>query len=306
MVIDKWKLRKTLLQSWGFTLMGLFNILAILLICSMIAIRMAGPGAFMAILMPSIAFVILIFFIGEIVVNIIFDAESPDPEHDKRFIESMRRVKKKTRMWVMPRAWVLDIGSPNAMAYGPGIPGMCAVGVSRELVDLLTDDELDGVIAHEFAHIKCRDTGILAVISFVIGMIDKLRKLLENDQAMIRQSPITLVLGWLIYYLGRFAFAISRFSISQEREIAADALSAGYNDDAKPLISALRKLHALGKKNRSEDQPEPIFKDLMVAHPGLEERIESLENLEVKPLLYIEHKGSDDESNGPNVGVSLR
>lgn len=294
MVLDRWKLRKTLLVSWGFTLMGLFNIVILLVLASMLAIRVAGPLAFVAILMPALALMTATFLLGEVVVNLLFGAETPDPIHDRRFLESMARVKKKSRMWIQPRAWIVPIGQPNAMAYGPGLPGLCAVGISRELVELLDDDELDGVVGHEFAHIKCRDTGILAVIGLVLSMFDKLRGLLNNRNSLVTQSPITLVIGWIIYGIGRAAFYISRFSISQEREIAADALSAHYNDDPKPLISALRKLHATRGSSNSSDKP--ALHDLMVAHPGLEERIASLEDLEVKHVRLIKHEGGIDAS----------
>lgn len=278
--VDKRKLRKTLLKSWGFTLMGFFNIIVLLVIASVLSIRVAGPGAFVAILMPTIAFMIATFLLGELLVNMIFGAQRPHPEYDRRFLESMKRVTKKSRMWITPRAWIIPIGQPNAMAYGPGLPGMCAVGVSRELIEMLTDAELDAVIAHEFAHIKCRDTGILAIIGMILGMMEKLRKMLTGRTALIAQSPITLVIGWFVYAIGKLAFYISQFSISQEREIAADALSAYYNDDPRPLITALRKLHVWGKKNKPKTGAhEPMFKDLMVAHPGIEERIESLEGL---------------------------
>lgn len=295
MNIDKAKLRKTLLQSWGFTALGFFNIFFLLLFASLIALRFGGPVAIFSILTPALALMSLTFLCGEIVVNLIFDAQKPHPEHDARFLASMDRVHKKTRMWIKPRGWIIPMDQPNAMAYGPGIPGFCAVGVSRQLIDMLNDEELDGVIGHEFAHIKCRDTGILAVISLVLGLIDKLRALLSNKNAMITQSPITLALGWVIYAAGKIAFAVSRFSISQEREIAADALSAFYNDDAKPLISGLRKLHVWGMRNKKTDGEKPFFQDLMVAHPGMDERIESLESLIHHETLLIESQPKIEE-----------
>jgi heat shock protein HtpX len=217
---------------------------------------------------------------GEVLVNFMFNAHKPHPEHDARFIASMRRVTKKTRMWVAPRAWVISIGGvPNAMAYGPGIPGLCAVGVSRELVDMLTDEELDGVIAHEFGHIRCRDTGILAVIGLILSFIDRLRKLLTSPGSLIARSPALYVAGWAVYFIGRAAFYISRFSISQEREIAADALAASYIGNVRPLIGALTKLHAHAKSRAHVEDEKPLLHDLMVAHPGLEERVESLKSL---------------------------
>jgi heat shock protein HtpX len=286
----------TILKSWGFTLMGFFNIFVLLLIASLLALRFGGPVAIFAILTPALAMMCLFFLLGEVVVNLIFDAQTPHPEHDARFLASMKRVKKKTGMWVMPRAWIIPMDQPNAMAYGPGIPGMCAVGISRKLVDMLNDDELDGVLGHEFVHILCRDTGLLAIISLALGLIDKLRGLLSNKNAMITQSPITLVIGWIIYFAGKLAFAVSRFSISQEREIAADALSAYYNDDAKPMISALRKLNVWVLRNRKEDGEKPFFQDLMVAHPGMDERIASLEALIHHETLLITNQAEEEHA----------
>lgn len=279
-MIDTKKLWLTLLASWGFTLMGLFNIIVLCVLATMLAARFSGAVAIELILMPSFAFMILMFMLGEVVVNFLFGAESPDPVKDARVIRALARVKKKARLWVKPRLWILSIGGvPNAMAYGPGIPFLAAIGVSRELVDMLTDDELEAVLAHEVGHIKCRDTGILSVISLLIGIIDKLRGALQTRTSLLAQSPILLVVGWVIYAIGRVAFYISRFSISQERELAADALSASYMGSVEPLIRGLSKLHDHSGKSHADESDKPIFHDLMVSHPGLEERIASLRML---------------------------
>ncbi|HVU75655.1 MAG TPA: hypothetical protein VHD38_02380, partial [Candidatus Paceibacterota bacterium] len=117
MVINRRKLWKTVLQSWGFTLMGVFNIVVLLLFASLLAARFAGSGVLVAVIMPTFAFSIAAFLLGDVVVNIIFDARVPHPEHDRRFIESMKRMRKKSRMWIMPRGRIMQIGQPNAMAY---------------------------------------------------------------------------------------------------------------------------------------------------------------------------------------------
>ncbi|MBP9668927.1 MAG: M48 family metalloprotease [Candidatus Pacebacteria bacterium] len=279
-MIDRKRLWSTVLVSWGYTCMGVFNIAVLCVFAAFIALRLAGPGAVVAIIMPSLALMTAVFFLGEVLVNTIFRAKAPHPEKDERFIRAMKQVSRKARMWIRPRGWIVEIGGkPNAMAYGPGIPGLCAVAVSRELVDMLTDEELEGVIAHEFAHIRCRDTGILAVIGMILGVIDKLHKLLASPRSLFNQSPVLMVFGWVLYGISQAAFYISRFSISQEREIAADALGAWYIGDSRPLISALKKLHAHGAAHRGESSDEPILHDLMLAHPGLEERIASLESI---------------------------
>lgn len=276
-MIDKRKLWKTVLVSWGFTLMGLFNIAVLCLVVAFIALRVRGPAAVVAVLMPTLALMILTFLAGEVIVNLIFRAETPHPERDKRFLDALSSASRQAGMWVRPRPWILSLGGmPNAMAYGPGLPWLAAVGVSRELVEMLSQDELDGVLAHEVAHIRCRDTGILAVIGLILGMIERLRTAIAARQSLWLQSPVVLALAWLIYGIGKVAFLVSRFSISQERELAADALGASYLGTPHPLINALRKLERQIAA-RGDGGQEPLFKDLMAAHPGMRERIRSLE-----------------------------
>ncbi len=290
-MIDRSKLRKTVLMSWGFTLMGVFNIVILCVIASLLTMRLIGPESFVIILMPTFAFMLLVFMGSEIVVNLIFNAEVPDPIRDRRFIEAVAKARRGSRMWVKPRARILNImGKPNAMAYGPPLPGLAAVGVSRELVDMVDDDELEGIIAHEFAHIKCRDTGILIIIGLILSLIDKMRGLLRARNTAFLQSPIGFAIIWIIYGIGKTATYVSRFSISQERELAADALGASYIGSVRPLVSGLQKLHEWSKTQKKDEkgvhlQQKPMFEDLMVSHPGLEERIASLEAIElnVKP-----------------------
>lgn len=282
-MISRSKLWKTVLTSWGFTLMGVFNIVVLCVIASFLAMRVIGPESFVIILMPALAFTVLVSLSGEVIVNIIFRARTPHPVRDKRFIDAVASVRRKSRMWVRPRTYILNLGDkPNAMAYGPGLPFLSAMGASRALIDMLDDEELEGVVAHEFAHIKCRDTGILAVISLLLGLIDKMRGALRARNTVLTQAWPALVIGWIIYGIGKVALYISRFSISQERELAADALGASYIGDPRPLIRGLTKLHEWSRSQGEEEKlVRPMFEDLMVSHPGLEERIASLEGIMV-------------------------
>lgn len=286
-MVARAKIRKLLLVSWGFTLMGLFNILVLCVIASFLAMRFIGPESFVVILMPAIAFMLAMSLGGEIIVNFIFDAQAPDPIHDKKLIDAFQVAASRWRWLVRPRCWVLSIhGIPNAMAYGPGIPGLSATGFSRELVEMLDPDELEDVIGHELAHVKHLDTGILAIVSLLLGLINKLHTALKARTTAMMQSPPTFLVVWIIYAIGQIALCVSRFSISQERELAADATSAYRAGRVQPLISGLRKLHAWRVKKDTEEKDakkeshRPLFEDLMVAHPGLEHRIASLEALE--------------------------
>lgn len=284
-MIDKRKLRTAVLMSWIFTLMGIFNLVILCVIVSLLFMRFSGPEGFMAVFMPTVAFSFVVMLMGEVVVNMMYRARSPDPDKDRRVVAAVRNVAARARMWVCPRIWIISLGGmPNAMAYGLPLPGCAAIGASRELVDLMSDEELEAVIAHEMAHIRCRDTGILVLINLILGMIQKLRAVLTEGWSVWTTSPIVVAIGWMIYSIGYVALAISRFSISQERETAADLLGACYMGTPEPLISGLKKLEGWIKEDeKSLTKNGAVLKDLMAAHPGLEERIRALEAITIKP-----------------------
>lgn len=282
-MINKRKLIKAIAISWGCTLMGSFNIVVIFGFATLLVVRFRGPALVMRTMIPTFVFVVATFCLAEVIVNFFFGARSPDPKNelDMRFKASLKRVARKAWMLVTPRGWVLHgLGVKNAMTYGLPLPGLAAVGITRELISVLTDDELDAVVAHELGHIKCRDTAIVLFVSLILGALDKLYRVLSTGRALWTRSPITLVAGWIVYGLGRVAFAVSRFSISQEREFSADALAVWYLGDARPVASVLRKLQQDQRVSsvlaRSADKP--LFEDIMISHPGLAERIKEVES----------------------------
>jgi len=280
-MIDRVKLWKIVLMSWMFTLMSLFNIVVVTLMIGFFAIRFIGPRPVILMVMATLALVIFTFLIGEVIVNRVFQAERPDPVRDKVFIDAVDTMKKNTHMWIKPRAYILQVGSPNAMAYGPGLPGLCAVGISRELIDLLSPKELEAVLGHEFAHIRSRDIGILTVVGLLQSLIEKFSKQLTDTRSVWMRSFFVYAIAWVLLHVAKGMFAISRFAISQERELAADALGASYCGSSESLIHALEKLHSVHKNEKVSSKEETPFADLMISHPGLEERIASLRAITV-------------------------
>lgn len=272
-MIKRSEVWKAVLVSWGFTLMGLFNILVLCGIAAVITIRFRGPGAVVGLIVPTCATLLALSLLTEPLINMLYGAQKPHPEKDRRFLDALRAASKRARMLVTPRPYILHLGQPNAMTYGLPLPGLAVVAVTPELVAMMTDDELEAVLGHELGHIRCRDTGIQLFVSCILGLIDKLYLLLRSGSSIWLRSPITLVVGWMIWLIGRIAFAVSQFSVSQERELAADALSAWDMGTPTPMIRALNKLRRLevGDPNR-----KPLFHDLMVSHPGMDERITAL------------------------------
>lgn len=288
-MIDRVQLWKTVLISWAFTLMSVFSLLVVVLIVGFIAIRFMGPAAVIGIFVPSIALMTFVFLVSEVLVNRVFRAEVPDHHRDCVFIDAVEKITRKTGMWIKPRARILAVGSPNAMAYGMGLPGFCAVGISRELFVLLTPEEVEGVLGHEFAHIRCRDVGLITVIGLLNTLTEKISSALTKGRTAMMGSIFVFAFVWVVALIAKGVFSLTRFAISQERELAADALGSSYIGSPLPLISALRKLHAsrpgVGTRDMFDEDGRRSgnpFADIMISHPGLTERIASLESILVK------------------------
>jgi len=143
----------------------------------------------------------------------------------------------------MPKVYVIDDATPNAFATGRN-PENGVVAVTTGITQILSRDELAGVIAHELAHIKNRDTLISAIsatmagaISFIADMFRWMSFFGSNDEdapnpiAMIALSIITPLAATLIH-----------MGISRSREYLADAGGAEIHGDPLALANALRKL----------------------------------------------------------------
>lgn len=289
-MIQKLQLYRIVLMSWLFTLMGLFNLFVVTMVVGFVVTRFFGPAMTISIFMPVIVLSVTTFVLSEWIVNRFLGARRADPVTDKAFIEAVKKMKKRSRMWFAPRAYVIDMGVPNAMAYGMGFPLLSAVAVTPQLVQMLNQEELEGVVGHEFAHIRCRDVGVSTVISILHGTVEKCAKLLSSRQLyVVMRSYIVWVVVWVVMYFTKIVFSICRYAISQERELAADALGASYAEHPQHLISALEKLSAYRAQHPSKQKDDGPFSDLMVSHPGIEERIASLRSL----LQPVDTKGTN-------------
>ncbi|TKX44873.1 protease [Halorubrum sp. SD690R] len=151
----------------------------------------------------------------------------------------------------MPSLKIADMGVPNAFAVGRR--GSGTVVVSRELIQLLDRDELEGVLAHELAHIDNRDVitmqigqGIASIVSIVAQYIVLFTG--DND---IADLFLAIVVGNLVQlFVMPFVFAISR-----HREYVADADARRAIGSGDPLVRALKKIHQGNQHaSRSTDQ----------------------------------------------------
>lgn len=192
----------------------------------------------------------------------------------------------------MPRLWLIPEASPNAFATGRN-PKHASVAFTAGLLELMDDRELEGVIAHELAHVKNRDILISSVAATIAAAITMLARMAfffgggRHDEDN-RGNAFALL---FMMILAPIAALLIQMAISRTREYSADATAARYAGGPWGLISALRKLEHWSKRIPLDASPATahmfIIKPfsgqalmrLFSTHPATEERIRRLEAL---------------------------
>lgn len=273
--MNKKVLYKTVFLSWYWTSLSLLGMALALSLVGFGVKKFVSPAIVISGVGGFLIFSMLIFIFSELLINLFMGGKVAHKEDYPNFVNVAEELFKKKKMWINPRLYILNMPVPNAMAYGMGIPGFSAIAITPQLYELLNKKQLKGVVAHELAHIKCKDVGILTTIGLMTGSIEKLHKLFLSGKTALGKGPFAFVFAGMLWFVSRVIFGFLRAAISQERELAADALGSSYVGSVEPLVQALTKLSAT-----SESSKAYVLSDLMVSHPGMDERIESLRNLE--------------------------
>jgi heat shock protein HtpX len=191
----------------------------------------------------------------------------------------------------MPRLWLIEDPSPNAFATGRN-PQHASVAFTQGVLQLMNDQELEGVVAHELGHVKNRDILTSSIAATVAAAITFLARMAfwfggSRDEEEDRGSPWG-ALAMLI--LAPIAALLIQMAISRTREYAADETSAHVTHNPDELISALGKLENWSKRIPMQDvNPatahlfiiKPFsgqtFMRLFSTHPATEDRIARLQ-----------------------------
>lgn len=207
--------------------------------------------------MPGLIFtpIFSLFYVGIVIMsstNIVMKmnrAQEVTSVEEHRFlwhtVENMAMVARVP----MPRIFIINDPSPNAFATGLK-PEKAAIAVTTGLLDRLTREEVEGVIAHEVAHIKNYDvrlsTVTLALVSVIAIMSDIGSRMLffrsiggRRDQ---NQNPIFLIIGLVLLVLAPLIAMLINMAISRNREFLADASGAELTRNPDALASALEKI----------------------------------------------------------------
>lgn len=176
----------------------------------------------------------------------------------------------------MPRVYIIENAQPNAFATGRN-PENAAVAATTGLLQLLSHEEVAGVMAHELAHVRNRDTLIMTITATIAGAVSMLANFALFFGGGSRNNPLGIVGAILIMILAPLAAALVQMAISRTREYAADAAGAEICGQPLWLASALAKLDQ-GSQRIENDEAEanPATAHMFIVNPLHSRSIDSL------------------------------
>jgi heat shock protein HtpX len=186
----------------------------------------------------------------------------------------------------MPRIYVIPTESPNAFATGRN-PSHAAVAVTQGILNLLNDEELEGVLAHELGHVKNRDiltSSIAATLAGAVTLLAHFSGMFGGGRDSRNRGG-----GLLMFFLAPLAATLIQLAVSRSREYEADATGAHTTGNPYALASALQKLEAYSRRLPMQASPSTAhlfivapmiggasFANLFSTHPPMAKRIERL------------------------------
>lgn len=189
---------------------------------------------------------------------------SPHSPGGRDLYEMVDRLSKRAGL-PTPRVYICPHDAPNAFATGRS-PKHAAVAFTEGLLRMLDREELEGVAAHELAHIKNRDTLTSTIAATVAGIFSMLAQWFFFFGGGMRREGANPMLGLGMVLLGAFGAAVIKAMISRSREYVADADGAEIAGSAAGLASALAKLESMSKRVPLQ-QPNPAMNNLFIVEP---------------------------------------
>lgn len=186
------------------------------------------------------------YWFSDKIVLMTYSAKPVTEQEAPRFYAMVRKLAHQAEL-PMPKVYIIPGQTPNAFTTGRN-PNNAAVAATEGILQMLSEDELEGVMAHELAHVKHRDILTATVVASMAGAITFLVRMAMfaslfggGSRDRENSNPIG---GILLLILAPIAAMLIQFAVSRSREFAADAGAARISGRPLSLASALRKLEA--------------------------------------------------------------
>jgi heat shock protein HtpX len=277
----------------GNTFKTAFLLTALTLLLMFIGRAFGGQnGMFLALAFATVMNFVSYFFSDKIALAM-YRAQPVTREQLPRAYQAVERLTQKIGI-PMPKMYVIPSDSPNAFATGRN-PAHASVAVTQGILQLLNDEELEGVLAHELGHVNNRDILISSVAATIAGAITMLANMAKwgmifggygGRDREDRGGGGLAALFMLI--VAPIAATLIQLAVSRSREYQADATGAHFTGNPYALASALQKLDAYSRRIPMQASPstahlfiiKPLlginFGGLFSTHPPIAKRIERL------------------------------
>jgi heat shock protein HtpX len=263
----------------------------IVVLFGMVGAALGGAGGMLIALAIAGAMNVYAYWFSDKAVLRMYNAREVDAQSAPGFYSMITELAANAGL-PMPRVYIIDEAQPNAFATGRN-PENAAVAATTGIMQILSERELRGVMAHELAHVKHRDTLISTISATIAGAISSIAQfgMLFSGGHNDREGGVHPAVAILVMILAPIAAMLIQMAISRSREFEADRGGAEISGDPDALASALQKIHGYAHRvpmETAEQHPEtaqmmiinPLsaegIKGLFSTHPQTEERVARL------------------------------
>ena len=289
--------RKSIFIVFGFVL-----IITLIVYYICMALDLDAPIAIIIALLFSIISSWATYYNSDKIILASTHAKPATEEENKKIVHILDGLMISSGLQYRPRLYVVKDSQPNAFATGRN-PEHAIICVTTALLEKLDYYELEGVIAHELAHVKNYDILLSAIVTVMVGFIVMLSDIFTRTMFYGRKEKsrdnnngnvILMVIGLIFLILAPILGKIMQMAVSRRREFLADNTAIEFTRNPDGLISALKKLdedtNEFQYANKATENMfiiNPFKKDvegkkkssLFSTHPSIEDRIKALQNI---------------------------
>ena len=283
-----------------------------------IGYALGGQGGMMMALMMAGGMNLFAYWNSDKMVLSMHGAREVDDHSAPELVAMVRRLAQNADL-PMPRVYVMENDQPNAFATGRN-PENAAVAATTGLLRRLSQDEIAGVMAHELAHIKNRDTLLMTITATLAGAISMLGNFAmmfggNHQDNEGRSNPLSPIIAIAMMILAPLAAMLVQMAISRSREYEADRVGAEISGQPVALATALQNIEGQAShidNIAAENNPasahmfiiNPLHgravDGLFRTHPSTEERVRRLMAMATGTM--VNNKPGRTKNRGPSAG----